>query len=127
MFDARAVLGIVLYFKEKILKPLRKDGYLNRCNLPEKKKSSQSGWLFSFFREAEEDANPSECDSPVDCSWMAATQSFSPKAKKQTESFATTIKPPDFSGNPVAFAIYADEAPVLPRRGREALVKRLAI
>ena len=34
MFDARAVLGIVLYFKEKILKPLRKDGYLNRCNLP---------------------------------------------------------------------------------------------
>ena len=34
MFDARAVLGIVLYFKEKVLKPLRKDGYLNRCNLP---------------------------------------------------------------------------------------------
>ena len=34
MFDARAVLGIVLYFKEKILKPLRKDGYLDRCNLP---------------------------------------------------------------------------------------------
>ena len=34
MFDARAVLGIVLYFKEKILKPLRKDGYLNRCNVP---------------------------------------------------------------------------------------------
>ena len=30
MFDARAVLGIVLYFKEKVLKPLRKDGYLNR-------------------------------------------------------------------------------------------------
>ena len=49
MFDARAVLGIVLYFKEKVLKPLRKDGYLNRCNLPEKKKSSQSGRLFSFF------------------------------------------------------------------------------
>ena len=36
MFDARAVLGIVLYFKEKVLKPLRKDGYLNRCNLPER-------------------------------------------------------------------------------------------
>ena len=36
MFDARAVLGIVLYFKEKILKPLRKDGYLNRCNMPQK-------------------------------------------------------------------------------------------
>ena len=34
MFDARAVLGIVLYFKEKVLTPLRKDGYLNRCNLP---------------------------------------------------------------------------------------------
>ena len=34
MFDARAVLGIVLYFKEKVLKPLRKDGYLNRCNFP---------------------------------------------------------------------------------------------
>ena len=34
MFDARAVLGIVLYFKEKILKPVRKDGYLNRFNLP---------------------------------------------------------------------------------------------
>ena len=25
MFDARAVLGIILYFKEKILKPLRTD------------------------------------------------------------------------------------------------------
>ena len=37
MFDARAVLGIVLYFKEKVLKPLRKDGYLNRCNLPNQK------------------------------------------------------------------------------------------
>ena len=36
MFDARAVLGIVLYFKEKVLKPLRKDGYLNRCNLPDR-------------------------------------------------------------------------------------------
>ncbi|MBQ2296615.1 MAG: hypothetical protein II257_05710, partial [Clostridia bacterium] len=34
--DAGAVLGIVLYFKEKILKPLRKDGYLNRCNVPKK-------------------------------------------------------------------------------------------
>ena len=34
MFDARAVLGIVLYFKEKVLKPLRKNGYLNRCNEP---------------------------------------------------------------------------------------------
>ena len=34
MFDARAVLGIVLYFKEKVLKPLRKDGYLNWFNLP---------------------------------------------------------------------------------------------
>lgn len=34
MFDARAVLGIILYFKEKVLKPLRKDGYLNRCDLP---------------------------------------------------------------------------------------------
>ena len=34
MFDARAVLGIVLYFEEKVLKPLRKDEYLNRCNLP---------------------------------------------------------------------------------------------
>lgn len=39
MFDARAVLGIVLYFKEKVLKPLRKDGYLNRCNLPKRKPS----------------------------------------------------------------------------------------
>ena len=36
MFDAGAVLGIVLYFKEKVLKPLRKDVYLNRCNLPER-------------------------------------------------------------------------------------------
>ena len=34
MFDARAVLGIVLYFKEKVLKPLRKDGYLFRCYVP---------------------------------------------------------------------------------------------
>ena len=34
MFDARAVLGIVLYFKEKVLKPLRKDEYLNRCDVP---------------------------------------------------------------------------------------------
>ena len=43
MFDARAVLGIVLYFKEKVLKPLRKDGYLNRCNLP--KKDTKAFWF----------------------------------------------------------------------------------
>jgi hypothetical protein len=47
MFDARAVLGIVLYFKEKILKPLRKDGYLNRCNLP-KMEHSPLWWVFHF-------------------------------------------------------------------------------
>jgi len=34
MLNARAVLGIVLYFKEKVLKPLRKDEYLNRCDVP---------------------------------------------------------------------------------------------
>ncbi len=46
MFDARAVLGIVLYFKEKVLKPLRKDGYLNRCNLP---KNSEIAFAVSEF------------------------------------------------------------------------------
>ena len=50
MFDARAVLGIVLYFKEKVLKPLRKDGYLNRCNLSEKKMTNLRVGHFSFIR-----------------------------------------------------------------------------
>ena len=48
MFDARAVLGIVLYFKEKVLKPLRKDGYLNRCNLPMKNRHP-FGCLFFVY------------------------------------------------------------------------------
>ena len=48
MFDARAVLGIVLYFKEKVLKPLRKDGYLNRCNFPKKLGTPFGEPSFSF-------------------------------------------------------------------------------
>ena len=48
MFDARAVLGIVLYFKEKVLKPLRKDGYLNRCNLPKKFLGIFRGYFFGM-------------------------------------------------------------------------------
>ena len=61
MFDACAVLGIVLYFKEKVLKPLRKDEYLNRCNLPKMRTdlsfgaekseiTAVSDFFFAFFR-----------------------------------------------------------------------------
>ena len=46
MFDARAVLGIVLYFKEKVLKPLQKDGYLNRCDVPIKRDSHRKVAVF---------------------------------------------------------------------------------
>ncbi len=48
MFDARAVLGLFLCFEEKVLTPLRKDGYLNRFNLTNKKKSSSCELLFLF-------------------------------------------------------------------------------
>lgn len=49
MFGARAVLGIVLYFKEKVLKPLRKDGYLNRYNLPETEPDLIQSQIRFFF------------------------------------------------------------------------------
>ena len=51
MFDACAVLGIVLYFKEKVLKPLRKDGYLNRCNLPKNTDTHSGIRVFVLFKK----------------------------------------------------------------------------
>ena len=54
MFDARAVLGIVLYFKEKVLKPLRKDGYLNRCDVPKTFSDEvREGFTFSLISARE--------------------------------------------------------------------------